>query len=287
MVIEPFAQSYLTGRTPNPCVACNDHVKFAPLLSHAKALDAELLVTGHYARIVEGRHGLWELRKGIDETKDQSYFLFGIEQDALRKTRFPLGDMDKDAVRTKAKEVGLPNWDKADSEDICFVPDGNYKKIVEKIAGADAPPSGIVKHQDGRTLGEHEGIHRFTIGQRRGLGIASTERLYVVDIDPSEHVVTVGAREDLEVIGLRAERCRWISGQTPTEPIRFDTKVRYRHRGVPADVIAHDDRAIVSFDTPQSAIAKGQAVVFYDNDTVIGGGWIEQATAAQAAEARV
>ncbi|MEE2755774.1 MAG: tRNA 2-thiouridine(34) synthase MnmA [Myxococcota bacterium] len=286
MVIEPFAQSYLMGQTPNPCVACNDHVKFSPLLSHAKALDADLLVTGHYARVVEGQNGLWELRKGLDETKDQSYFLFGIEQSALKKTRFPLGDMDKDAVRSKGKEVGLPNWDKADSEDICFVPDGNYRKIVEKIAGDNVPPPGQVRHKDGRTLGEHEGIHRFTIGQRRGLGIASSERLYVVDIDPTEHVVTVGGREDLDAIGLRAERCRWISGQAPTDASRFDTKVRYRHNGVPAHVIAHDDRAIVSFDSPQSAIAKGQAVVFYEADKVVGGGWIEKATTVEATEAR-
>jgi tRNA-specific 2-thiouridylase len=281
MVIEPFAQSYLLGRTPNPCVACNDHVKFAPLLERAKALNADLLVTGHYARSVQGADGLWELRKGLDHQKDQSYFLFGIEQQALSQTRFPLGDMDKDGVRDKAKAMGLPNWDKADSEDICFVPNGNYAKVIESVVGQDRiPRPGPVFHADGRQLGEHQGIHNFTIGQRRGLGIASPDRLYVLEIDAERETVTVGAREALDAIGLRAERCRWISGVAPDGLQRLQTKVRYRHAGVFAAVVASDERALVTFETPEAAISAGQAAVFYDNDRVVGGGWIESATMA-------
>ncbi|MGC6417760.1 MAG: tRNA 2-thiouridine(34) synthase MnmA [Bradymonadia bacterium] len=286
MVIEPFAQSYLQGRTPNPCVACNDHVKFAPLLSHAAALNADILVTGHYARIVQSNQGHWQLRKGIDASKDQSYFLFGIQQQALEKTRFPLGDLDKAAVRDKAKAVGLPNWDKADSEDICFVPNGNYAQVVEGIAGvANVPPAGEVRDRDGRVLGEHAGIHHYTVGQRKGLGIAAPERLYVVNISPSDNVVTVGRREDLMTIGLRAERCNWINGEPPSGLLKLDTKVRYRHRGSASEVMVDGNRALVRFAEPEAAIAKGQAAVFYDEDVVVGGGWIEQATSVSRQEA--
>ena len=278
-VIEPFAESYLAGRTPNPCVACNDHVKFVPLLERAKALGADLLVTGHYARIVQGQNGLYELRQGCDPQKDQSYFLFGLTQEALEKTRFPLGDMDKDGVRDKARQMGLPNWDKADSEDICFVPGGDYSKVVEAIAGAERMPSaGPIKDQAGRVLGEHEGIHKYTIGQRRGLGVAAPERLYVLSVDTGADTVTVGPKGALDAIGLRAERCNWIGGLAPDGVQRWRTKVRYRHPGVMTDVFVSDDRALVTFDEPQAAIAAGQAAVFYQDDRVVGGGWIESAT---------
>ena len=183
-VIEPFAEQYLKGLTPNPCVQCNDHVKFAPLMERAQALGADYLVTGHYARIVQDDNDVHYLRRAHDLSKDQSYFLFGLGQTELSKLLFPLGELDKEAVRAKGKSLGLANWDKADSEDICFVPGGDYKKVVEQIVGPERlPGAGHVVDSDGVSLGEHEGIHRYTIGQRRGLGLAAGERLYVTAID--------------------------------------------------------------------------------------------------------
>ncbi|MEE2789579.1 MAG: tRNA 2-thiouridine(34) synthase MnmA [Myxococcota bacterium] len=288
-VMGPFAESYLQGRTPNPCVACNDHVKFAPLIQRAKALGAELLVTGHYARILPEDGGLYSLRTGADLTKDQSYFLFGLDQAILSQTQFPLGTMDKGAVRDFARKMGLPNWDKADSEDICFVPNGDYRPVVEKIAGSDRlPGSGDILDETGRKVGEHGGVHQFTVGQRKGLRLASTERLFVLSVDASENTVHVGRRSALEARGLVAQDCRWISGEAPTPGVKLRTKIRYRHDGVAAEVVAESERALVRFDEPQTAISPGQAAVFYDGDRVVGGGWIDRAIAEDgAAEAVV
>ncbi len=277
-VIEPFARTYLAGLTPNPCVACNDHVKFAPLLERARALGADLLVTGHYARVEPDPAGGFALCKGADQAKDQSYFLFGLDQSALAQVRFPLGEMSKDAVRDHARRLGLSTWDKHDSEDICFVPDGDYARVVEQVAGpAHAPAPGAIVHQDGRALGTHGGVHRFTVGQRKGLGVATGERLFVLSVDGDARRVTVGPRAALSASGLRASRWRWVSGRPEAGPVHGQVRIRYRHAGVGATVLVDGAQARVVFDTPQAAIAPGQAVVLYAGDRVWGGGFIDGA----------
>lgn len=282
-VIEPFAADYLAGRTPNPCVQCNDHVKFAPLLERAKALGADLLITGHYARVLPQGDG-WALHRAVDLDKDQSYFLFGVPGDALAMTRFPLGELDKAAVRAKAKAMGLPNWDKADSEDICFVPDGNYAQVVEKIVGAqNVPAAGPIVHTDGRALGTHRGVHNYTVGQRKGLGVAAGERLYVLSVDGPTKTIIVGAPEALVSHGLRADRLRWIASEPPAAEFTAVARIRHRHRGIPVRVSVGGAQMQVHFDEPESAIAPGQAVVLYDGSRVLGGGWITQALHAEAA----
>jgi tRNA-specific 2-thiouridylase len=278
-VIVPFAEDYLKGLTPNPCVQCNNHVKFAPLMERAQELGADYLVTGHYARIVQGDDGLNYLSRAEDLSKDQSYFLFGLGQGELSRLLFPLGGLSKDAVRAKAKSLGLANWDKADSEDICFVPGGDYKKVVERIVGPNRlPGAGEVVDGDGVTLGQHEGIHRYTIGQRRGLGLAGGERLYVTAIDQGANRVVVGKREALLSSGLQARGCTWSAGVVPQDVFRCTVCIRFRHRGVTAEVVPAGDRALVRFDSPELSVAPGQAIVFYRDDCVIGGGWIERAT---------
>lgn len=276
-VIQPFAESYLSGLTPNPCVQCNDHVKFAPLLERAQALGAEALVTGHYARVTE-ENGLYALRKAACLDKDQSYFLFGLGQAELSRLVFPLGDMDKDEVRQHAQAMGLPNWDKADSEDICFVPTGDYGRVVEKIVGADrVPRSGPIVDESGAQVGEHRGIHRYTIGQRKGLGISGSDRLYVLSVDADKDTLTVGPRARLAASGLRAERCVWVGGERPAELFQAAVRIRYRSQDVPAEILVDGDRMLVRFEAPQTAVAPGQAVVIYQDDRVLGGGWIERA----------
>lgn len=275
-VIEPFAADYLRGLTPNPCVRCNDHVKFTPLIERADMLGIDTVVTGHYARLDTDPAGRRRLRAAVDAHKDQSYFLFGLDQATLRRVAFPLGGMDKDAVRAAARRLGLPVADKPDSEDICFVPDGDYARVVEQVA--DAPGAGPIRHVDGRTLGQHGGIHRFTVGQRKGLGVATGERLYVLGVDADHGAVTVGPRAALRAGGLRAAGCNWI-GAPPSPGQRARIRIRYRHRGVDGEVFADGDRALMRFDSPQIAVAPGQAAVIYDGDVVLGGGWIERALA--------
>ena len=277
-VIDPFAESYLQGRTPNPCVNCNDKVKFAPLLERAKALNADYLVTGHYAIIRENERGERALFRGKDRGKDQSYFLFGMSQEALDMTLFPLGEMVKDEVRDHARRLGLPNWDKADSEDICFVPQGSYADVVEKIAGPDrVPQPGPIMNLAGERVGAHQGLHHYTIGQRRGVGVSTGERVYVVGIEPETRTLIVGPPEALKVQGLRAERCRFRNDQDGIGVHEVNAQIRYRHRGVSAQVITKGSAAEVMFDEPLSAVTPGQAVVFYRGDEVMGGGWIEEA----------
>ncbi len=279
-VVSPFVESYLNGQTPNPCVLCNDHIKFEPLLKRMRALGAERLVTGHYARITEDEQGLFNLSRGRDEAKDQSYFLFGLGQEILSQTWFPLGDLAKEDVREHAKRMGIATWDKPDSEDICFVPGGDYKKVVEKQVGADAlPDAGPILHEDGSVLGQHEGIHRYTVGQRKGLSVASNERLYVLNVRPEDATVVVGPRTSLAMTGLRAERCVWTAGVPPAQSFRADVRIRYRHTGTDGEVVTVGEEAVVRFDTPQLAVTPGQAVVFYHEGTVIGGGWISKGMA--------
>ena len=277
-VIDPFAESYLVGRTPNPCVNCNEKVKFAPLLERAKALGAEYLVTGHYAQIKENSQGERALFRGADLDKDQSYFLFGMNQEALDMTLFPLGHMVKDEVRDYAKKLGLPNWDKADSEDICFVPQGNYAEVIEKLVGPEkTPKSGPIVDVNGNKVGAHNGLHHYTIGQRRGLGVSTGERVYVVDIQPETRTLVVGSSEHLQAQGLRALNCRYRNDATVVGLQDITAQIRYRNRGVSAQLMARGQAAEVFFSLPQSAVTPGQAVVFYKDQEVIGGGWIEEA----------
>lgn len=280
-VIEPFARSYLEGRTPNPCVLCNDHLKFSALVTRARALGADQLITGHYAQVVEA-DGRYALKAAVDPAKDQSYFLFGIRQKALARTRFPLGGMTKDEVRAHARRLGLAVAEKADSEDICFVPDGDYAKVVEQTVGAEAvPTAGPIVDTEGQILGEHQGVHRFTVGQRKGLGVAAGTRLYVLEVDGPGRTIVVGGAEGLMATGLVASRCNWISGEAPAQPIRCTVKIRYRHTGAEATAYPTEGGGVrVIFDEPQRAITGGQAAVIYQGDQVLGGGWIEEALSA-------
>ena len=273
-VISDFVREYAAGRTPIPCVHCNGDLKFASLVERAQGFDAEAVATGHFAQVVfdEGtrRH---LLKKGLDRQKDQSYFLFTLTQAQLARARFPVGALDKAAVREEARRLGLNVAEKKDSQEICFVASGEHPEFV----GARAEmPAGSIRDGEGRVLGRHDGVHRFTIGQRKGLGLATGIPLYVVGIDADEASVTVGPREALERDTLTASRVNWMSGDTPASPIRAAARIRYRHREAPATIAPlGDGRASVTFDAPQSAITPGQAVVFYDGDVVLGGGWID------------
>jgi tRNA-specific 2-thiouridylase len=280
-VIEDFADTYLAGRTPIPCIACNKSFKFDHLLERAKAFGANRVATGHYARVTQDEEtGEARLFRAVNRTKDQSYFLFPLDQEQLRRSLFPIGEMSKQEVRERARELGLGTADKPESQEICFVPDGDYAKVVERIRPAALSLSGEIVDLAGEVLGEHQGIHRFTVGQRHGLGISSNRRLYVVRLNASEQKVVVGDVADLDCSGARIEKLNWISGQTPSASIRVRVQVRHRHEAALASVVAVDpDQALVRFDEPVRAVAPGQAAVFYDADKdeeVIGGGWIAE-----------
>ena len=276
-VITPFVQSYLAGTTPSPCVLCNTHVKFDLFHQKAAAIGAEKIATGHYARITR-ENGTFELRKAKDLAKDQSYFLFELTQDQLRDALFPLGELTKPEVRAIAEQGGLPVARKKESYEICFVPqrDG-YPAIVEREAGiTPGSEAGEIVDIDGNVLGRHEGFYHFTIGQRRGLQIGGApERTYVIDVNPFTKRVTIGPASALEKSELVAERVHWISGHAPDGPIEVAARVRSRQADVAATVTPLDgDRARVTFAHRLRAIAPGQAVVFYDGDLCLGGGWI-------------
>jgi tRNA-specific 2-thiouridylase len=274
-VIEPFADAYLAGETPLPCVACNRGFKFGTLRARARALGAEAVATGHYARIaVDPATGERHLYRARDAAKDQSYFLFDLSQDQLRDARFPLGELTKDEVRERARALGLATADKPESQEICFVPDGDYASVVEELRPDAVPGSGEIVDGAGRVLGRHGGIHRFTVGQRRGLGLASAERLYVRRLDAARNRVVVGTDAELAVRGARLRGVRWI-GSPPAGPARAAVRIRYRHAGADARIEADaDGGADVWFDAPVAAVAPGQAAVFYAGDRVLGGGWI-------------
>jgi tRNA-specific 2-thiouridylase len=277
-VIAPFTEAYLHGRTPNPCVTCNTSVKFAPLLERARALGAEALVTGHYARVEELSPGRFSLMRSVDRAKDQSYFLFGVPHDALAMTRFPLGGLLKSQVREEARRLGLPNWDKPDSEDICFVPQGDYARVVEEVVGPERTPQpGPILDLSGRQVGTHQGLHNYTIGQRRGLHLSTGERVYVVSIDPARRALIVGPAEALKVHGLVATGCVWSGGEPPAGAVEVVAQIRYRHAGAAGTLLARGDLAELYLSDPQPAVTPGQAVVFYVGERVVGGGWIERA----------
>ncbi len=273
-VVSPFVRDYLEGRTPLPCARCNTEVKFASLLERARSLGAEQVATGHYAR-KDREDGRFRLRKGRDPAKDQSYFLFGLTQEQLAGALFPVGHLEKAEVRRLAREAALPVADKAESQEICFVPDGDYAGFVERTAPA-ADRSGPIRDRAGHELGRHGGVHRFTVGQRRGLGLTSARPLYVLRVEPASRAVVVGGEEDLLEDRLVARDVNWLSVPEPTGPFRARARIRYRHAEAEAEVRPLGGaRAEVLFDTPQRAITPGQAVVFYDGELCLGGGFIE------------
>ena len=240
------------------------------------AYGAETVATGHYARIgIDPETGRHVLRRGLDHTKDQSYFLFGLTQEQLSRASFPVGDLSKDKVRDIARTLGLAVAEKPDSQEICFVPDGDYAAFIERKTGP-LDSGGAIVNQSGDVVGRHAGVHRYTVGQRKGLGIASPEPMYVLQIRPAEKAIVVGPRPELERTSLTASRVNWISGHPPADGTRVAAQIR--HRNQPAAGRVHtfaDDRAQMDFDAPVSAITPGQAVVFYDGDVVLGGGWID------------
>jgi tRNA-specific 2-thiouridylase len=279
-VVRPFVQEYLSGRTPIPCSLCNNHLKFDQLLIVAQQIGAESLATGHYARVeFDDDLGRWLLKRPADISKDQTYFLFGLTQDQLSRTIFPLGGMTKPQVREMARSHGLALAEKPDSQEICFVPGGDYKKFLDAYLGeqGEALPdtAGELVTTDGRVVGEHGGIHNFTVGQRKGLGVATGSPLYVIQIKGDAHQVVVGNQEDLYSRTLRTHRVNLISAEDLNQPMRVTVKIRHRHPAAPATIERSGaDEILVTFDEAQRAITPGQAAVFYDHDVVVGGGWI-------------
>jgi tRNA-uridine 2-sulfurtransferase len=274
MVVSNFVREYTSGRTPIPCVHCNGDLKFATLSERAEGLGAEFVATGHYARVERGGNGAYLLKRGTDASKDQSYFLFTLTQAQLAHAMFPVGGLDKPAVRELARELGLVVSDKPDSHEICFVADGDHASFLEQRGAR--PAAGSIRDVTGTVVGTHDGVHRFTVGQRKGLGLSSPVRLYVVGIDASTREITVGPREALERTTLTASNVNWIAGTPPSAGIRATAQIRYRHREAAVSLLPlPGDRVEAVFDEPQLAVAPGQAAVFYDGDSVLGGGWIE------------
>ena len=281
-VVKPFVDEYLAGRTPIPCTLCNNLVKFDRFLDMAEGVGAGRIATGHYARLAfDDASGRYQMRKGVDEAKDQTYFLFGLTQDQLARTLFPLGGYSKPQVRELARELGIPVAQKPDSQEICFVPNGDYAAFIEAYFREQgiAPDTtrGEIVDTAGRVLGEHAGVHHFTVGQRRGLRVAAGEPLYVIATKPSEQRVVVGRNEDLLRARLTAASVNWVSIPPIERPVRAQVKIRNKHVAAPATLSPDADsgRVEVRFDEPQRAVTPGQAAVFYDSDLVLGGGWIE------------
>ena len=279
-VVRPFVEQYLSGRTPIPCSLCNNHLKFDQLLIVAQQIGADALATGHYARVeFEDQLGRWLLKRPTDRSKDQTYFLFGLTQAQLSRTLFPLGGMLKPEVRQLAEQHGLALAQKPDSQEICFVPGGDYKKFLDAYLaeqGKSLPDTaGELVTADGEVVGEHGGIHNFTVGQRKGLGVATGSPLYVIQIKGDARQVVVGNQEELYSRTLRVHRTNLISVEELSEPLRVTVKIRHRHEGAAALIEkSGDDEILVSFDQPQRAVTPGQAAVFYADDVVVGGGWI-------------
>jgi tRNA-specific 2-thiouridylase len=275
-IIDYFADEYARGRTPNPCVKCNDHLKFGKLVDYADSIDADYIATGHYARIVRDRSGAARLARGVDERKDQSYVLFGIDRGVVDRVLFPIGGMTKDQVRSEARRFGLNLADKPDSVDICFVPDRDYARVVRERR-PDAFVPGDIVDGGGNVVGSHEGVAGFTIGQRRGTGVAMGEPVYVTELNTGTGVVTVGSKQDLLCAALEADEVNWLA-EEPRGAIRAAAKIRYHHAAADATVTPLEEgRVHVRFDERQSAVTPGQAVVFYDGEVVLGGAWIQRA----------
>jgi tRNA-specific 2-thiouridylase len=272
-VIDDFVETYAAGETPIPCVRCNQTVKFRDLLGAAKDLGADFLATGHYVRRVDGDDGP-ELHQGADPSRDQSYFLFATTREQLSFLRFPLGEMDKTETREIADRFGLKVAAKPDSQDICFVPDGDYARTIERLMPEAAAPGDIV-HVNGRVLGRHKGIIHYTVGQRRGLGLGGGDPLYVVRLEPEKNRVIVGENEALAVTKFHVRDLNWLTADAPTGPIRGEVKVRSTRPTVSGTIAATDDGgAWVELDQPEYGVAPGQACVVYRGTRVLGGGWI-------------
>ena len=272
-VIDRFIAAYERGTTPNPCIDCNRYLKFERLYERARILGCDAIVTGHYARI-EQENGRWLLKKSLDESKDQSYVLYSLTQEQLAHTRLPLGAMHKSETRRIAEEQGFYNADKPDSQDICFVPNGDYAGFISRFTGHDCPAGDFVD-EEGHVLGRHKGIVHYTVGQRKGLGIAADAPLYVKQIDAASNRVVLSGNESLFSRELTANDFNWIAYDVPPRELRASARVRYHQREQAATVtVLGDGRVHLVFDEPQRAITPGQAVVLYDGDTVLGGGTI-------------
>jgi tRNA-specific 2-thiouridylase len=281
-VVKPFIDEYLAGRTPIPCTLCNNFIKFDQFLEMAESVGAEKIATGHYARISQNdATGRWELRRSADRVKDQTYFLFGLTQEQLSRTLFPLGGFEKSEVRELAEQLGIATAQKPDSQEICFVPNGDYAAFIDSYFREQGistdETAGELVTTDGRVIGEHAGVHHFTVGQRRGLGISAREPLYVIATDPASRRVTVGSNDALLCPGMSVREINWISIAAPAASIRVEVKIRNKHLAAPATLTPSADpaRAEVIFDEPQRAVTPGQGAVFYSGDLVIGGGWID------------
>ncbi|MEP6945256.1 MAG: tRNA 2-thiouridine(34) synthase MnmA [Acidobacteriota bacterium] len=280
-VVEPFVQSYLDGETPIPCVACNSRLKFASLDKMAVSLGCDRVATGHFARVeYDDAANRYRLFRGKNHWKDQSYFLWELTQDQLSRAHFPLGEMLKSEVRDIARDANLYTAEKAESQEICFVPDGKYSEFIDRYLDhegrkSELPTGGDIVNSTGATVGTHTGIHRYTIGQRRGLGIANEKPLYVLQIERAKNQIIVGEADELESFEFIAKGVNWVAFEAPSEPVRAEVKVRYRHDPAAATIYAlPDHRARVVFDKAQRAITPGQATIFYNGDEVVGGGWI-------------
>jgi len=275
-VIDVFTNEYLRGRTPNPCLLCNRDLKFDLLWQRARELDADFVATGHYARIThDPQTNLYQLWRGVDQHKDQSYFLFTLNQAQLARTLFPLGQMTKEEVREKARSLGLRLAEKPESQDICFIPDGDYARFIEQRLPPQQIKSGEIVDQEGHIVGVHDGIHRFTVGQRRGLGLGGlAEPRYVTQVDARSGRVTVGTKSQLGARGFIATDVSWTEGED-VEERHAAVKIRYRHPAIAARIAPQSSRkAEVWFEKASPAVTPGQAAVFYDGDRVLGGGWI-------------
>ncbi len=274
-VIERFGAAYAQGETPNPCIDCNRYMKFGRFMQEARALGFDRIATGHYARIEKAPSGRYILKKAVDVGKDQSYVLYSLSQDTLAHTLFPLGTLSKAEIRDIAQAHQFTNAHKPDSQDICFVPDGDYAAFLEDKLSVSLPCGDFVRTDTGRVVGRHKGLHRYTIGQRKGLGIAAEKPLYVVQKDRSENRVLLGDNAELFRDSLRAGDCNWIAFDTLDAPCRVTARTRYNQKETPATITPLESGDVhVQFDTPQRAVTPGQAVVFYDGDTVVGGGTI-------------
>jgi len=280
-VVRPFVDEYLAGRTPIPCSLCNNHLKFDSLIQTARSIGADRVATGHYAvNEFDQARGRWILKRPADLAKDQTYFLFGLTQEQLSRTLFPLGNLTKPEVREVARRSGLALAEKPDSQEICFISGGDYKQFIAAYLeeqGEQAPESaGELVASNGDVLGRHEGIANFTVGQRKGLGVSSPSPLYVLNIDPASHRVTVGANAELAVRNLRARDLNWISIPALTKSMRVRAKIRHRHEPAWATLEPSEipGEVIATFDEPQRAVTPGQSAVFYDGNEVVGGGWI-------------
>src|SRR5229473_3556181 len=279
-VVRPFVDQYLSGRTPIACTNCNTDVKFEPLLRMARQIGAERLATGHYARIRKNDEtGRWELLRARDDSKDQSYFLWGLTQEQLSRSDFPLGELTKEEVRNVARHANLPVAEKPESMELCFVPNGNYVQFIQAYSNERGISlqnnDGKIVNENGDVIGHHNGVHNFTIGQRKGLGFATGKPLYVLSIDPEKNRVVVGEDDVLRKTVCEREGVNWISRERPSATLRAFAKIRHKHEPAPATIEPLAAGIVrLTFDTPQRAITPGQAAVFYDGDIVLGGGWI-------------